>query len=189
VATAAKTKRKYPWTKKFGAHTVTFNLVTKEDDESLERAVLKFANTLSPSDLIFLRMDITQPQVVEEWINNIHIGRTTTILAEEDGMVIGYANLHKSPLQWTRHMGEIRVLVGPKHRGTGIGECLFNELIALAEEAGLERVVAHTPSNQPRVRNMLEALGFEAEALLTDWLMDRNNETHDLIIMSKTLTE
>ena len=189
MATATSTKRKFPWTKKFGSHSITFRLLTPDDSDSIQKAVLKFANTLQPADLIFLRMDITQPQVVEEWVHNIRIGRTTTILAEEDDTVVGYANLHRSPLQWTRHMGEIRVLVGPKHRGSGIGECLFNELIHLAEDAGLERVVAHTPSNQPRVRSMLESMDFEPEALLTDWLMDRDNETHDLIIMSRSLVD
>ena len=29
-----------------------------------------------------------------------------------------------------------------------------------------------------------ERLGFHAEALLTDWLMDRNFKKHDLVIMS-----
>lgn len=187
MATAAEPKRKYPWTKKFGPHTVTFRLMTPEDTESIEKTVLRFANSLPASDLIYLRMDITQPEVVEEWMHNIRIGRTKTVLVEEDGIVVGYANLHKSPLQWTRHIGEVRVLISPKHRGIGLGEALFTELSALAKAEGLERVISHTPSGQPRVRTMLESLGFEAEALLTDWLMDRNNETHDLIIMSKDL--
>jgi RimJ/RimL family protein N-acetyltransferase len=188
VATTTATKRTYPWTKKFGPHSVTFRLMTPEDTESIQRTVLKFANSLPASDLVFLRMDITQPEVMDEWMHNIRIGRTKTVLAEEDDSVVGYANLHRSPLQWTRHIGEIRVLISPKFRGLGLGEALFNDLIGLAGNEGLERVVAHTPSGQPRVRAMLESLGFEAEALLTDWLMDRNNETHDLIIMSKDLS-
>jgi RimJ/RimL family protein N-acetyltransferase len=54
----------------------------------------------------------------------------------------------------------------------------------LAREKGLTRVVAHLGADQPRVRAMFERLGFHAEALLTDWLKDRNHQKHDLVIMT-----
>jgi len=185
VATSVETKSRYPQTQKFGHHDITFRLMEEEDATVVEEALLRFANSLPPGDLVFLRMDITQPEVVEEWIESIRAGQTVTVLAAANDEIVGYANLHLSGLQWTRHIGEIRVLVSPKYRGTGLGRQFFHQLIDLARDLGLERVVAHVPADQPRVRHMLEKLGFEAEALLADWLKDRNYKTHDLIIMSQ----
>ena len=174
----------YPRTEKFGSQDVTFNLMKPEHGPNVEQALLKFTQSLPASDLVFLRMDITQPDVVREWMQNIEQGRTLTVLAEVAGMIVGYGNLHLSRLQWTRHIGEIRVLVDAPHRGLGVGEYLVNDLMKLAAEKGLTRVAVHIGSEQPRVRAMFERLGFHAEALLTDWLMDRNHKKHDLVIMS-----
>ncbi len=174
----------YPRTEQIGGQEVTFKLMRPQDEADVERALLSFTQSLPASDLVFLRMDITQPDVIREWVQNILLGRTLTVLALVDGKLVGYGNLHLSRLQWTRHIGEIRVLVQPQHRGLGLGEYLVNDLMKLAEENDLSRVVAHIGSEQPRVRAMFERLGFHAEALLTDWLMDRNHKKHDLVIMS-----
>ena len=187
MKTMRATKREYPWTKKFGDREITFRLLVPSDEQELKRAVLKFTNSLPASDLVFLRMDITQPEVIDEWLSNIKLGRTSTVIAEEHGEIVGYGNIHFSQAQWTNHIGEIRILVGDKIRGLGIGRTLANELGLIAKEQGLEKVVAHIPANQPRVRQMFVELGFEPAALLTDWLKDRNQRSHDLIIMAREL--
>ncbi len=43
--------------------------------------VLAFAQTLPEDDLLFLRWDITQPAIVDEWIREAEAGRVSTILA------------------------------------------------------------------------------------------------------------
>ena len=182
----AQTER-YPRNKKFGRHDISFRLMDPSHVDALDEALLRFTNSLPSSDLAFLRMDITQPEVVREWEHAIDNGRTITVLAYDGDEIVGYGNLHKSHIQWTSHIGEVRVLVGAKYRGAGLGQGLFHELIAIAGEHGLNRVIAHIPSGQPRVRVMLEDLDFEAEALLTDWLKDRTGHTHDLIIMSRDI--
>lgn len=177
------------WVRTLGNEKVTFRLMDPSDALSLQEAINKFVSNLPASDLVFLRMDITQPQVVEEWIDNVKRGRTVTLLAELDGEIVGYGNLHLSSLQWTQHIGEVRVLVASKHRKFGIGKELAADMIQIAYEKGLSRVVAHIASTQPRVRAMFESLGFEPEALLTDWLKDHNGTIHDLIIMSHSIEE
>lgn len=179
----------YPLTEKFGRHAITLKLMRPQDGPNVEQALLKFTQALSAGDLVFLRVDITQPDVVREWMENILRGRTITVLAEENGEVIGYANLHFSRQQWTRHIGEIRVLVGAKYRGLGLGERLVEELVKIGRERGLLRVVANIAANQPRVRAMFERLEFDAEALLTDWLKDRNHQKHDMVIMSRDIAD
>lgn len=173
----------YPMTQDFDASSVSFRLMTAEDRDLL----LEFAQSLPESDLIYLRMDITQPEIIDEWIENLQAGRTITIFAEEDGDVIGYGSLHMNRLMWTRHIGEIRILVDARVRGGGVGRSLASQLTDIAKEQQLYRVVVQIPAEQPRVRNMFEELGFEPQAILPDWLKDRHNRPHDLVIMSKNV--
>ena len=179
-----KTKK---WKHVCGSEEIVFQLMDPSDQASLRTAIEGFASTLPASDLVFLRMDITQPEAVDEWVENVKRGRTLTILAKFNGEIVGYANLHMSSLQWTSHIGEIRVLVSSKHRALGIGKQLILDALEVAEDKGLTRAVIHVPATQPRVRLMVESAGFEPEALLTDWLKDHTGHVHDLIIMSRLI--
>lgn len=151
-------------------------------------AMLDLANSLHEEDLLFLRMDITQEGVVEEWIRTIESGRRVTILAEEEGKLVGYGSLNRQELTWTRHMGEIRIIVNSRLRGTGLGTALANEIFQVARELGLTKIVAQMASEHTGARKVFEKLGFRPEALLTDWVIDRGGTTHDLIIMSYDVT-
>ena len=178
---ASSKKSGFPITEPFGGTEVTFRIMTGKDEEE----VLRFANMLPESDLKFLRLDITQPEVVSEWIKNIKNGRTRTILAEEDGGIVGYGSLHYNQTYWTRHIGEIRMMVIGKLRGLGVGRALVTKLHRLAKNEALERVIVQIAADQPKVRMMFEDLRFEPEAILSDWLRDREGRTHDLLIMSQ----
>src|SRR5580692_11978210 len=59
-----------------------------------KQRVLSFARSLPPDDLLFLRTDITEPALVDEWIGNLEKGATVTVLADIDGELAGYASLH-----------------------------------------------------------------------------------------------
>lgn len=173
----------YPLTQDFDAASISFRVMKSND----RNALLAFAQSLPDTDLIYLRMDITQPEIIDEWVENLEAGRTITILAEERGGIIGYGTLHINKLTWTRHIGEIRVMVDARARGGGVGRSLAKQLAEIAQEHGLYRVIVQLPTDQPRVRNMFEELGFEPQAILPDWLKDRHNRPHDLVIMSKNV--
>ena len=187
MSTAATKIANKTWKKTCGSDEVHFHLMDQSDESKLREAIGQFASSLPSSDLVFLRMDITQPEAVDEWVENVRRERTLTVLAELNGEIIGYGNLHMSTLQWTSHIGEIRILVSGKHRSLGVGKELVQDLIEIAEDKGLARVVAHIAATQPRVRMMFESLEFEPEALLTDWLKDHSGQVHDLIIMSRLI--
>lgn len=186
MATKTQAKRKYPWTEKLGNHEFTFRLLTPADREHL----LRFTRSLPEDDVMFLRKDITQDVVVDDWLDKVKKGATITVLAEnDDGKIVGYASLHLDQLLWTRHLGEIRVVLAPKFRGIGLGKRLLNEMFLVGKQHNLQRIVVNMRRQQPRLQGMLERMGFRAEALLTDWLMDAVGRTHDLLVMSCRLDE
>jgi len=176
----AAVRRTYPWTTNVDGVRLSFRLMEPSDRE----AMLQFARTLPNDDLIFLRTDITEPKTVDAWINYIKTGRTITVLAETEGKIVGYASIHTNDALWTRHVGELRVLVGRETRGLGLGKRLTNEAFAIAKDLGLKKITAQMPTEQRGARQVFERLGFRPEALLADHVMSRDGQTHDLLLMS-----
>ena len=177
--------RAYPWKTELADLEVTFRMMTAEDVSKM----LTFTKELPERDLLFLRYDITDPVVVAEWVGNIERGRTLTILAEEQGHLMGYCSLLRSDILWTRHLGEIQMLVGPNYRGKGVGGHLARQIFSFARQQGLQKVVAHMMSTQRDGQSLFQGLGFIPEALLNDWAIDRAGRTHDMIMMSREVEE
>lgn len=173
-------RRTYPWKTTIKGKEITFRLMTPADGPEIQR----FAKSLTEDDLMFLRTDITQKSTVDNWMAYIKSGRTISIVAEIGGHIAGYSSIHLNEANWTRHVGEMRVLVGHDHRGLGLGKRLTNEAFALAKDLGLRKVTAQMATDQRGARQVFEHLGFRPEALLADHVMTRDGQTRDLLIMS-----
>jgi L-amino acid N-acyltransferase YncA len=149
--------------------------------------IIAFARSLPQDDQLFLRTDITQPANVDDWMRNIKEGATVTVLAEIGDRVAGYASVHTDQARWTRTIGEIRMQVGLPFRGLGLGRVLAAEIFRVGQNRGLRKMAAMMTPDQAGARAAFEKLGFQIEALLQGWVMDRNGRPRDLIIMSQTL--
>jgi L-amino acid N-acyltransferase YncA len=182
--TGSASKRSYPRTTNIKGTSVTLRLMQRDD---LDNA-LRFARELPEDDLMFLTIDITDAEAMKQYFRAIESGQAMTVLAEADGRFVGYGSLECSQPRWTRHLGEIRLLVGPTMRGKGLGRVLASEVFQLAQEKGLQKLVARMAVEQQGARQVFEKLGFSAEALLTDFVMDRQGRTHDLIVMTHDVT-
>jgi L-amino acid N-acyltransferase YncA len=152
-----------------------------------KQRILSFAQALPPDDLLFLRTDITEPALVDEWMGNLEKGATVTVLAEVDGELAGYASLHLEQARWTRRVGEIRVQVGVGYRGAGLGKQLAAQIFRLGQARGLKKMAAMMTPDQVGARAAFEKIGFNVEALLQDWVVDRKGRPRDLLIMSHDL--
>ena len=152
-----------------------------------KQRVLSFARSLPPDDLLFLRTDITEPALVDEWIGNLEKGTTVTVLADVDGELAGYASLHLEQARWTRRVGEIRVQVAVAFRGVSLGRQLTAQIFRLGQIRGLKKMAAMMTPDQAGARAAFEKLGFSVEALLQDWVVDRKGRPRDLLIMSHDL--
>ncbi len=172
--------RAYPREFVAGDKNVILRLMRPEDRDQ----ILSFAQNLPPNDLLFLRLDITQPEAVDEWIANLEAGRTTTLLAEVDGKMAGYASVHHNDALWTRHMGEIRVLVSSDFRQMGLGKRLVNEIFLVGRTLGLKKLTVKMTPDQKGARSTFERLGFQLEALLADYVVDHEGKLRDMLIMS-----
>lgn len=174
------TARDFPRVARIGNAEITLRLMTAEDQEKF----LGFMRTQPEDDLFFLLVDVTTPEGLGHWVRDLENGRNTTVLAEREGKLLGYGSLHQGQTRWTRHLGEIRLLLAPDQRRRGLGRLLGHELFCLAHDLGLRRIMARLSSDQKGARRLFEKLGFHVEALLADWVIDRQGRTEDLVLMS-----
>lgn len=170
----------FPWTTTLAGEQVTLRLMTAKDQE----VVLAFVKGLPEGDLFYLMNDIRQPSGMARWIEGIETHSTITVLAESAGQLLGYGSLFCGRMNWTRHLGEVRIMVAPAWRGTGLGKLLAKEVFAAAHDMGLRRIMARVTSAQIAARYLFQHLGFHIEALLADCVIDQQNRTQDLIFMS-----
>ncbi|MEX2081405.1 MAG: GNAT family N-acetyltransferase, partial [Dehalococcoidia bacterium] len=115
-------------------------------------------------------------------------GRTLTVVALDGPRLLGYGSLHRTEASWTRHVGEIRLIVGGEGRGGGLGRVLASEIYSVATLLGLRKLSAQMTLDQAGARATFERLGFKPEALLADWVLDAQGRTRDLVIMAYDLT-
>lgn len=171
----------YPATHTLGTETITLRPMTDAD----KQAVLEFARSLRPHDLMFLQRDITNDADVDEWLNHIREGVVTTILAvAADGRVVGYTSIQRSRLPWTAHVAELRVLITDDMRGKGLGRLLVGDAFAIAVSEGLEKMMASMTLDQRGAIAVFEGIGFRPEALMRDHVKDREGKAHDLLVLS-----
>ena len=180
MASQTTKKRTYPWKIKIDGKNVTLRLLTADD----KKVVLDFARSLPEDDLLFLSFDITDEDFINAWAKRVESEKWHTILVEIDGKLVGHGSLMRTDQVWSRHLGEIILLLSPEVRGKGLGNILAGEIFARAGELNLQKVVARMAAEQKGAIQVFEKLGCNAEALLTDYVIDRFDKTHDLIAMS-----
>ncbi len=177
--------RTFPTMVDLSGHEVILRLMTADDAERLAA----WAGALPEDDLLFMRRDITRREEIDDWVHDIERGHVKTVLAEVEGQLAGYATMHRSPLRWSAHVAELRVVVSPEHRGIGLGRALTQEAFQLALEEGVEKMVAQMTLDQAGARRSFEEFGFRPEALLREHVKDRHGKLCDLLVMSHAVAD
>ena len=176
----SEASRSYPRRIECGGSQIDIARMRSSDRDALAA----FVATLPPHDLLFVPRDISQPKVVDAWMRSIEAGELTSLVARDGDAVVGCTAIFTDALSWSRHVGELRVLVSPEWRGKGLGRVLVQECFAQALELGLAKLVAQMTTDQRAAIAVFEELGFRAEALLARHVADRNGDLHDLVLLS-----
>ena len=96
----------------------------------------------------------------EEWWNSHARQRTVTLVADEDGDVIGWARL----LPWRQRGFEVvedLVYVDPLYQRRGVGRELLGRLMSAARESGCRTIVASVAADNRSGLRLHQSLGFE----------------------------
>jgi L-amino acid N-acyltransferase YncA len=152
--------------------------LTADDGAAVER----FIDRIPEGDRTFFKEDVGDAEVIEAWKRP----GAARALAVDDGDVIGYAGV--VPLHgWSNHVGEVRVIVDPGHRGRGVGRALARQAVVDALRLGLTKMIVEVTAEQEATVSMFRSLGFDPEALLVDHVRDKAGELHDLLILAHSV--
>ncbi len=175
-----KVDREYPRLARLGPASVRLRCMTPLDRE----AVWAVTRALPEHDLLFLRGDPSRPEALDAWIERIEQEQLATVLAEEHGVISGFATIEPETDPWSLHVAELRVAVAPAQRGRGLGQLLTQEAFAVALAAGIEKITARMTPDQHAAIRTFQGLGFRPEALLQGHVKDREGRKHDLLVLS-----
>lgn len=134
-------------------------------------ALMEFFRRIPGEDRFYLKEDVTSPQVIARWTENMDYSRAILLLAELDGKIVGDGTLHHRRAGSRRHAGEVRIVVDPEYRNQGVGRGLLHNLIDLAYQKGLEKLLFELVADtEEAARHTALLLGFvQLAALLMAW--------------------
>jgi ribosomal protein S18 acetylase RimI-like enzyme len=151
-------------------------------------ALLGFFTDLPAGDRTFIKEDVTDPDVVRSWVGADAGGRRWVALEDDPddgggGPVLGYLAVRRLS-GWSDHVGEVRLVISPGCRGTGLGRRLARHALTHAVDDGLSKLVVEVVAEQSAAVALFSGLGFSGEALLEDHIRDRNGELRDLMVLA-----
>ena len=144
-------------------------------------AVVRFFSNLPEGDLTFIKEDVTDPATVQAWTAGDD--RAQRWVAVDGNDVQGYVAVLRLP-GWSDHVGEVRLVVAPSARGSGLGRDLARHALVSAVEAGMTKLVVEVVAEQGAALALFTALGFSGEALLRDQIRDREGQLRDLMVLA-----
>jgi ribosomal protein S18 acetylase RimI-like enzyme len=144
-------------------------------------ALVRFFRSLPEGDLTFIEEEVTDPDVVHSWATGSGGARRSVAVDGEE--VVGYVAVR--PLTgWSSHVGEVRLVVSPTRRGSGLGRQLARHALVTAVGAGLAKLVVEVVAEQGAALALFTDLGFTGEALLVDHIRDRDEQLRDLLVLA-----
>ncbi|MFT4126140.1 MAG: GNAT family N-acetyltransferase [Gordonia sp. (in: high G+C Gram-positive bacteria)] len=141
--------------------------------------------TLSDGDITVIRVGVDDTDYIARLADNPEL-RWIARASGDDGApgpIIGYATVNRLP-GWSDHVGELRLVVDPQQRGTGLGRRLVQHALRAAVAAGMSKVMVELTTDSDAVVDLFTSLGFTGEALLRDHIRDHHGQLRDLLVLA-----
>ncbi len=145
--------------------------------------LMKFYSALPHEDRKYLRIDVTNREVVQQRIELTKEGNVFRLIALCDEEIIADGALELSGEEWRKHQGELRVIVARPFQHKGLGMIMVRELYFLAVEKNVGQVIVKMMRPQIAAQRIFRKLGFREELLIPDYVRDMAGEKQDLVIM------
>jgi ribosomal protein S18 acetylase RimI-like enzyme len=157
----------------------------KKGDEDL---LFKMFSRLSEDDRWFLDHDVGDFQLIEGWVNNVVFDKVISIVAVLEGQIIAHATLIRKYPGAKSHTGRIRISVDPSFREKHLATWMLLDLINLAMAMGLETLIMQMVEDRDSsLIKSVKKLDFSEEAVLKDYVKDRDGTLCNLVVMVKRL--
>jgi ribosomal protein S18 acetylase RimI-like enzyme len=149
------------------------------------QALRAFFHRIPEGDRTFIKEDVLADTIIATWIEP---GRARRSVAVEDGNIVGCISVMPG-VGWSSHVGELRLVVDPTQRRKGIGRALARRGLLDALRLGLRKIVVEVVADQTPAVAMFQSIGFQAEALLRDYVRDHSGELRDLVLLAHSVDD
>ena len=146
--------------------------------------LMKFYSALPPEDRKYLRIDVTNKEVVEQRIELTKTENVFRLVALFEDDIIADGALELFGEEWRKHQGELRAIVAEPFQHKGLGMILVRELYFLAVANNVEKIVVKMMRPQISAQKIFRKLGFREEHLIPDYVKDQSGKKQDMIIMT-----
>jgi len=161
--------------------SITVRPLRSTDEERFH----EFFCAVPETERLLFKDRVTDRAVIRDWCQNLDYGRILPLLAFDGEQVVADATLHQQLGGWRRHIGQVRVVVHPSHRGRGLAKMLVSELVSIARNAGLEKLEAEFMGEQKAARRVFGVLGFNELLVLPEYVKDMQALPHDYVLMGR----
>ena len=133
-----------------------------------------------------LDYDVADSSLIENWVKDMDSEKVSSIVAVLEGRIIALSSLIRKYYGSKSHIGKIRISVDPFFREKHLETWMLLDLINLAMTIGLETLTLELMKKRDSfLINSLENLAFFAEAVLNNYVRDREGNPYSLVIMVK----
>jgi RimJ/RimL family protein N-acetyltransferase len=142
-----------------------------------------FFQALPAEDRAYLRVDVTDRDVVRQRLLAMDQGRVRRLVALSGEEIVADGALELEGGTWKGHMGEVRLIIAQPFQRRGLGVIMARELYFLAVSEKIEEVVVKMMRPQLAAHSIFRRLGFREDATLRDYVLDQFGKRQDLILM------
>lgn len=158
--------------------------LTPED----KNALVAFFGAVTSEDERFMRGSVRDPQMIAGWAEHVDYTKVLPMVAMVNDKIIGDATLHFRTGS-ERHIADVRIFLGKEYRKCGLGTSILRTMIEVAKKQGLQQLVAKIVADQVTTIKAFQHLGFRSQAVLPDFHMMPDGETHDVNMLILTLVQ
>jgi L-amino acid N-acyltransferase YncA len=120
---------------------------------------------------------------------NVSSVKVIPIVAVSGKAIVADATLHLNRTPARSHLGEVRVVVDPANREVGLGRRLIREILDIAANLGLTKVVFELVAQREKEAVCTaERVDFKEVATLEDWIKDFCGNYQDVIMLEIPVT-
>ncbi len=142
-----------------------------------------FFQKLPEEDKIFLRIDVTNREVLKERIQALGTSKVERLVATHEEEIVADGVLEQEGHGWKEHIGEMRLIVARQFQRKGLGLLIARELYYLAAKQDVDEIVLRMMRPQIAARMIARKLGFQEMVMLPEYVKDRLGKKQDLIVM------
>ncbi len=165
---------------------VTLRLLNSGDKIRL----LEFFQRIPEEERHYLKDNVVGPEVIHQWTSDISWERVIPVVALAGDDIVADGTLHRSRAAARRHIGEIRVVVHPTYRDKGLGSRMIRELVDVAVDLGLHKVLFELVDRREKAAiTASKMMGFSEVSVLQEGVRDFWGNYQDLVVLEMPLKD